>query len=112
MSKAIADPMSERLPESSPESLEPDLAAIAELTQSLAHRCQGDHQALLKLLRLLESQHRQIREDQFLTALPPNRQALYRLLRDIEREGGWPYIPGISLRILLQYLDEQAARGQ
>jgi hypothetical protein len=88
---------------------EKDLVAIKTLVQSVAEQCQGNTEKLLCLLRLLESQHRQIREEKFLTALPSNRQALYSLLRNIEREGGWPYIPGISLRILLQYLDEQAA---
>jgi hypothetical protein len=89
--------------------LEKDLLAIATLVQAVAEQCQGNTEKLLCLLRLLESQHRQIREEKFLTALPSNRQALYSLLRNIEREGGWPYIPGISLRILLQHLDEQAA---
>jgi hypothetical protein len=88
---------------------EKDLGAITDLIQSATDRCQGDTEKLLCLLRMLEREHRNIREENFLTALPSNRQALYSLLRSIEREGGWPYIPGISLRILLQHLDEQAA---
>jgi hypothetical protein len=90
--------------------LQKDLAALSQLVRSAAHHCQDNPQDLLSLLRLLESLHRQIREEKFLAILPSNRQALYSLLRDIEREGGWPYIPGISLRILLQHMDEQAAK--
>jgi hypothetical protein len=90
--------------------LQKDLEALSQLVGSAAHRCQDSPQDLLSLLRLLESLHRQIREEKFLAILPSNRQALYSLLRDIEREGGWPYIPGISLRILLQHMDEQAAK--
>jgi hypothetical protein len=82
-----------------------DAEAIAESTRSLAQTYQGNSLQLLKLLRLLESLHREIREDLFQAALPNNRQALYHLLRDIEREGGWPYIPVVKLRELIAQVD-------
>ena len=42
----------------------------------------------------------------FRDALPDNRQRLYRLLKDIEQEGGWPYIKRMQLLALLEHLDE------
>lgn len=82
-----------------------ELATIAQTVQDLAASYRGDSGKLLELLRLLESLHREVREEAFQEALPSNRQALYALLRDIERSGGWPYIPGMKLRALLAKLD-------
>jgi len=81
-----------------------DLEAIATVVQSLAHRYQGDATSLLALLRLLEALHRNIRDELFQVSLPNNRQNLYSLLKDIEAEGGWPYIPRMRLRVLLSNL--------
>ncbi|MGJ3254503.1 MAG: hypothetical protein ACFE0J_25725 [Elainellaceae cyanobacterium] len=81
-----------------------DLEAIATVVQSLAHRYQGDAISLLALLRLLETLHRTIRDELFQVSLPNNRQNLYSLLKDIEAEGGWPYIPRMRLRALLSNL--------
>lgn len=80
--------------------------AIAQLVQTTAQNYSGDGLALLSLLRLLEHLHQEIREGAFQEALPKNRQALYAMLRDMEAEGGWPYISRGSLRSLLQYLPE------
>uniref|UniRef100_B8HTW8 Uncharacterized protein n=1 Tax=Cyanothece sp. (strain PCC 7425 / ATCC 29141) TaxID=395961 RepID=B8HTW8_CYAP4 len=82
-----------------------ELATIAQTVRDLAASYRGDSGKLLELLRLLESLHREVREEAFQEALPSNRQALYALLRDIERSGGWPYIPGMKLRSLLAKLD-------
>jgi len=41
--------------------------------------------------------------------LPASRQALYTLLRDMEAEGGWPYIHRMKLREVLANLLQEAA---
>ncbi|MEM7724906.1 MAG: hypothetical protein AAF208_00875 [Cyanobacteria bacterium P01_A01_bin.45] len=63
--------------------------------------CEKDSFALLSLLRELEYLHREIREGVFQESLPDNRQALYSLLREIEAEGGWPYIERMRLKAFL-----------
>lgn len=70
---------------------------------NLAHECEGDVLLLIKILRQLESIHRQIREDLFDSSLPDTRHGLYSLLKDIDETGGWPYIE----RMKLQYLCEK-----
>jgi hypothetical protein len=85
--------------------ISPDAQAIAASIRNLAETYQGNSLQLLELLRLLESLHREIRDDLFQAALPNNRQALYHLLRDIELEGGWPYIPVVKLRELIAKLE-------
>ena len=73
------------------------VAAAHKATQD----CQGDAIALLALLRQLEYLHREIRDCAFQNSLPNNRQALYALLKDIESEGGWPYIERMKLQQFL-----------
>lgn len=84
-----------------------DLQAIAASVHEAADCRQGDVLALLALLRMLEGLHREICETLFQDALPENRQKLYMLLRDIEVNGGWPYIQRMKLRSLLAVLDSQ-----
>ena len=84
--------------------LQVKLQAITADIRSLADSHQGNTLALLALLRTLEHSHREIRENFFQLALPDNRQELYALLRDIEEEGGWPYIDRMKLRSLLENL--------
>ena len=88
---------------------EPHLAhrlnTLEQLIGELAEELQGDGSSLLDLLRLLEKKHQNIREQYFQSTLPQNRQQLYALLREIESEGGWPYIPRMHIRQLLTYLD-------
>lgn len=81
--------------------------AIAMLVRTTAHRHRGDGLALLRLLRLLEGLHQEIRDGLFQETLPDNRQALYALLKDMEAEGGWPYINRIKLRALMAFLMEE-----
>ncbi|BAZ39581.1 hypothetical protein NIES4101_55350 [Calothrix sp. NIES-4101] len=69
--------------------------------------CEGDTIALLALLRQLEFLHREIRDGVFQASLPQNRQALYALLREIEMEGGWPYIERMRLQGLLANMQEE-----
>jgi hypothetical protein len=84
-----------------------DHQAIEGAIQSLADKYAGDPQALLALLRMLESQHRGIQYGLFRESLPTNRQRLYGMLRDMESEGGWPYIPRMQLKVLLQWLETE-----
>lgn len=84
-----------------------DLPAIALAVRTVAHRSEGDAISLLLLLRTLESLHTEIRDSLFQASLPENRQQLYALLRDIEASGGWPYIPRMRLRSLLEHLETE-----
>ena len=83
--------------------LQSQLQSLTEAIRTLAESCQGDSVLLLALLRTLESSHREIRDGLFQASFPDNRQALYKLLRDIEANGGWPYIQRMKLRSLLGY---------
>jgi hypothetical protein len=85
-----------------------DLEAISSQIHSMADRSQGDIHSLLLLLRTLEKLHREIQEGYFQAALPDSRQALYTLLRDIEENGGWPYIQRWKLQALFANLPEQS----
>jgi hypothetical protein len=86
--------------------LAPELQAIASVVHDATKVCQGDTIALLALLRQLEQLHREIRDGAFQQSLPDNRQALYSLLRNIEAEGGWPYIERMKLQSFLTYLQQ------
>lgn len=68
----------------------------------LAKHQRGDRTKLLDLLRVLEGVHREIREDFFQDALPGTRRHLYQFLKEIEEQGGWPYIPRMSLQRVLE----------
>ena len=83
-----------------------DFEQITATVQKLAREKANSITDLLKLLRFLEKLHREIREDVFQAALPTNRQQLHTLLREIETEGGWPYIPRMRLKALLENLVE------
>ena len=85
------------------------LESIARSVHELANRQRGDSVALLSLLRLLEHLHQEIRDSLFQDSLPDNRQALYRLLRNIEASGGWPYIHRMKLQALLARLQESVS---
>ena len=86
-----------------------ELQAIATTVRSLAQHGQGDSIALVALLRHLEDLHREIRDGILQTSLPENRQALYALLKDIEAEGGWPYIERMKLQSFLANLPAEAS---
>ena len=90
-----------------------DLQQLTQIVREVAQVREDDCLALLELLRLLESLHFEVRDTLFREALPDNRQRLYRLLRDIEQEGGWPYIKRMPLRALIEHLeDEDEGMGQ
>ncbi|MBC6472994.1 MAG: hypothetical protein GDA48_09395 [Hormoscilla sp. GM102CHS1] len=81
-----------------------DLQAITDRISAQAAGCRGDTLALLQLLRSLEDLHREIREGLFQESLPDNRQDLYSLVKDIEAQGGWPYINRMKLREILVHM--------
>ena len=84
-----------------------DIQAIRFAVQEAARTRDKNCFELLGLLRQLEELHRDIRETFFQESLPANRQHLYTLLRDIEVNGGWPYIKRMKLRELLDILDPE-----
>ncbi|WP_373540338.1 hypothetical protein [Chamaesiphon sp.] len=81
-----------------------DLAEITTKIHDIADRDRADPVALLQLLRTLEQLHHEIQQGYFQSALPNTRQALYSLLRDIEENGGWPYIQRWKLQELFANL--------
>lgn len=93
-------------------SFQSEIEAISTMVRETAEQSQGDAIALLALLRTLEELHRHVCEGHFQAALPNNRQALYALLRDIESQGGWPYIPRMKLQNLFSsQLEENLEDG-
>ena len=86
--------------------LQSQLQLLTEALRTLAESCQGDSLLLLALLRTLEASHQEIRDGLFQASFPDNRQALYKLLRNIEANGGWPYIQRMKLRSLLGYTQQ------
>lgn len=85
---------------------QPQLDRVVAQIYEIADRERTDPLALLQLLRMLEQIHREIRDDYFQSALPDSRQSLYALLRDIEENGGWPYIQRWKLHELFANLPD------
>ena len=81
------------------------LQTITSDIYSLAEQNQSDLLFLLFLFRSLESVHRQIRSKMFEPSLPTTRNHLYDFVKDIEEQGGWPYIERMKLQDLLQNLE-------
>ncbi len=88
------------------EKLQSQMQSLTEAIRTLAENCQGDSVLLLALLRALEALHREIRDGLFQASFPDNRQALYKLLKNIEANGGWPYIHRMKLRSILGYAQQ------
>jgi hypothetical protein len=88
------------------EKLQSQLQSLTEAIRTLAESCQGDSVLLLTLLRALEASHQEIRDGLFQASFPDNRQAVYKLLRNIEANGGWPYIQRMKLRSILGYAQQ------
>jgi hypothetical protein len=82
----------------------PEFQTVASEIYSLANRYQNEPAQLLALLRTLEKVHRDIQEGDFQNVLPQTRRDLYDFLRNMEEEGGWPYIPRRQLQSLLSKL--------
>lgn len=81
------------------------LQQTTEAIRQLAQQKRGDAESLLHLLRSLEAVHQEIRESVFQEALPTNRQELYNFLRDMEGNGGWPYMGRMKLQAFLAQLE-------
>lgn len=92
-------------------SLQQDLNAIAETVNTLVKRSDGSSVEILQILRFLEALHRQVCEEHFLATLPNRRRTLYNLLREIDAEGGWPYIPRMQLKTLLAHLEIESGES-
>ncbi|PSB22660.1 hypothetical protein C7B61_03500 [filamentous cyanobacterium CCP1] len=90
-----------------PSGLQADLDSIAMLIRSTAQSYRNQSHELLALLRVLESIHQEVRDGLFQDSLPDNRQALYALLRDIENDGGWPYIHRMKLQAFLAQIPQE-----
>jgi hypothetical protein len=84
------------------------IVQIQETSRQLATVQPHDVLELLAILRLLESLHREIREEYFQVALPNNRHGLYSLLIEIEENGGWPYIDRLKIQSLLANIPPEA----
>ena len=87
----------------------PPLPAITQALSQLeaaARELEGQPEALLTLLRSLEQLHRSIQDGPFRASLPADRNDLFRLLSEMERSGGWPYIPRLQLRTFLDLLSQ------
>jgi hypothetical protein len=85
------------------------LEPCLETLRVLATELEGEPEALLALLRRLEQLHRSIQDGPFRTSLPADRGALFQVLSEMERSGGWPYIPRLQLRTFLDLLGAEAA---
>jgi predicted transcriptional regulator len=86
--------------------------SLAPEIQEITQQNQDDVLFLLALLRNLEQVHRQIRTTMFETSLPKTRNDLYNFVKDIEEEGGWPYIERMKLQELLKNIPLEVAENQ
>ena len=84
------------------ERLDALLADLNALSEELA----GKPEALLALLRQLEQLHRSIQDGAFRGSLPADRNHLFNLLQEMEKSGGWPYIPRLQLRTFMDLLQQ------
>lgn len=84
-----------------------EMQQLTSRMYTLAQNQKEDALVLLSLLREIEKLHQAIRDDFFQAALPNNRQGLYALLRDIEAQGGWPYIARLKLQVLLDQIQAE-----
>lgn len=82
------------------------LDSLLSQTASLAEELGGQPEALLDLLRQLEQLHRSIQDKPFRNSLPADRNRLFNLLSQMERSGGWPYIPRLQLRTFMDLLQQ------
>ena len=84
----------------------PAVAQSLSQLETAARELEGQPEALLTLLRSLEQLHRSIQDGPFRASLPADRNDLFRLLSEMERSGGWPYIPRLQLRTFLDLLSQ------
>ena len=85
-------------------------AAWCQKGEQLSSEAGGDPKEILRLLRELEQMHRRLQEGAFRASLPSSRQQLYALLQSMEQSGGWPYIPRLQLKTLLEHIEPPSAQ--
>lgn len=90
-----------------PNSMESAIEEALKTLWTAAQESNHNPLKLLEILRKLESLHQEIRDTLFQQSLPDNRQALYVLLKDIESNGGWPYIYRTKLSELVSRLPQE-----
>ncbi|MFM7887498.1 MAG: hypothetical protein ACKPCM_12580 [Pseudanabaena sp.] len=83
-----------------------ELEALSDVILRISQAHQGDAGSLLQILRILETLHKRIRDDLFQPALPTSRHELFKLLRDIETNGGWPHIYRMKINEICRYLEQ------
>ncbi|MBF2057693.1 MAG: hypothetical protein IGQ45_10875 [Cyanobacterium sp. T60_A2020_053] len=86
------------------ESIHNKLKPLTEEILALAENSQDNCLELIHILREIEFLHRNIVNDFLSASLPETRHHLYILLRHIEEEGGWPYIPRFRIKNLCEKL--------
>jgi hypothetical protein len=93
--------------------LESELKTIVDRVEAIALECGDDSDRLLALLRTLEGLHRRICAEQFEPSLPNTRKDLYALLKDMEEQGGWPYIKRGKLQTFIKlFLENDGLDGK
>lgn len=91
--------------------LSQNLGALLQDILAIAAEYEGEGESQLVILRELEQLHRKICEEYFYPTLPERRRDLYHLLRDMEEEGGWPYIARPKLKFVMKALmDAESAQ--
>lgn len=90
--------------------IEARLVPLLQQLSDLADDLQDDPAALLDLLRRLEHLHRNIQDGPFRRSLPEDRNRLFQLLEEMERSGGWPYIPRLQLRTFMDLLNLESGQ--
>ena len=106
-----ARPNASLMPSTGPSDVEAEVAPLLECLGRVASANEGDPLALLQLLRQLEQLHRTIQDGPFRSSLPSERSSLFRLLQNMEQSGGWPYIPRLQLRTVLDLLQADNLQG-
>lgn len=86
--------------------LSQNLEALLQDILAIAAKHEGKGAEQLVILRELEQLHRKICEQYFYPTLPERRRDLYNLLRDMEEDGGWPYIARPKLKFIMKALME------
>ena len=70
----------------------------------------GGDRSRAALERQVEQLHRRLQDGPFRQSLPEDRNRLFELLEEMERSGGWPYIPRLQLRTFMDLLQPNGAQ--
>jgi len=81
------------------------LKEFGQIVRELVAQSSQSPLLILRILRELEALHQEIRSQTFEKILPDTRHSLYPLLKDIQENGGWPYIERMKLQTILQFLN-------